>query len=123
MAKKQTPEQQIKENCEKAVGTIARWKSIRVNGCNDPGWPDGVNMNLLRNHLMSYKKQIRELCIANNLLLPPEVYTPDLPYTDCNYFAKPESDRAKRIMNRPGWQCYNHEPIGGEYDERQLSLF
>lgn len=124
---KRSPEQTVNETVEAIRQTIANWKNHKENGCNDPSWADGVNMNLLRNHLISYKRQIRELCIANDLHLPPEVYTPDLPYTDCNYFAKPESDRARRIMSRPNWQCFNHRPIpiGGvnEYDERQLALF
>jgi len=120
---KKSPKQSVDEMVGAIRRTIANWKNSKENGCNDPGWPDGANMNLLRNHLVHYKRQIREICMANDLPLPLEAYTPDLPYTDCNYFAKPESDRARRIMSRPSWQCYNHEPTGGEYDERQLSLF
>lgn len=120
---KKTPERKVDEIVEEIKHTISHWKNCNKNGCNDPFYPDGLNMNLLRNHLVYYKRQIREICISNDLPLPPEAYTPNLPYTDCNYFAKPESDRARRIMSRPGWQCYNHEPIGGEYNERQLSLF
>lgn len=124
MAKKgKKPQDQISDLAKRINDTIARWKNHYNHGCNDPTYPDGLNMNLLRNHLIYYKQQIRELCSTHDLPLPTELYAPDLPYTDCNYFAKPESDRAKRIMSRPGWQCYNHEPIAGEYDERQLSLF
>jgi hypothetical protein len=123
MAKKKTPQQEVYEIAERVTGTVASWKSHKVNGCNDPFYPDGLNMNLLRNHLFYYKRKIRELCAEHNLLLPPEAFTPDLPYTDCNYFAKPKSDRAVKIMDRPGWECCNHESIGGEYHDRQLSLF
>lgn len=31
---------------------IAKWHDIQKNGCNDPAWPDGVNMNLKRNHII-----------------------------------------------------------------------
>lgn len=31
---------------------IDRWEDIKKNGCNDPFWPDGVNMNLKRNHII-----------------------------------------------------------------------
>ena len=30
------------------------WNYIAQNGCSDPGWPDGVNMNLVRNHIIYY---------------------------------------------------------------------
>lgn len=124
---KRSPKKEVEKMAEEIKQTVVRWKSHKENGCSDPCWADGVNMNLLRNHLFYYKQQIREICMANDLPLPPEAYVPDLPYVDCNYFALPESDRARRIMSRPGWQCCNHEPIpiGGvnEYDERQLALF
>ena len=30
----------------------ARWNHIANNGCQDPFWPDGCNMNLIRNHII-----------------------------------------------------------------------
>lgn len=81
-------------------------------------------MNLLRNHLVSYKRQIKELCAEYNLPLPKEAFLPDLPYTDQNYFAKADSERAQRIMSRPGWRCKNHEiPDKGKYDDAVMTLF
>lgn len=36
---------------------FARWDHIREHGCSDPLWPDGVNINLVRNHIIySYQK-------------------------------------------------------------------
>ena len=32
---------------------FARWDEINKNGCNDPFWSDGVNMNLVRNHIIA----------------------------------------------------------------------
>lgn len=29
-----------------------RWNLLSDGGCQDPGWPDGVNMNLVRNHII-----------------------------------------------------------------------
>ena len=62
MAKKKDPRQQIDETAVKIRETISRWNSHKENGCSDPTWPDGANMNLLRNHVFSYKRQIRDLC-------------------------------------------------------------
>ena len=124
MAKELTQEQTLSKLCQGANDTITRWKQHKQNGCNDPGWPDGVNMNLLRNHLISYKRQIKELCAEHNLPLPKEAFLSDLPYTDQNYFAKPDSERAQRIMSRPGWRCCNHEiPDEEEYDAMAMTLF
>lgn len=122
MRKKITPKQQVEKLCIEANETIKRWKSHKINGCSDPTYPDGVNMNLLRNHLFYYKRQIRDICFEHKMPLPPEAFLPDLPYTDSNYFADPTSDRAKRIMSNPYWKCANLEKVGGEYDEMQLSL-
>lgn len=121
--KKKTPEVMINNLCISVNKTIDRWKNHKVYGCNDPCWPDGVNMNLLRSYLRSGKRQIKALCAEFNIPLPPEAYKPDLPYTDQNYFANPNSERAQQIMSRPGWRCYNHEtPTNCEYDDTTLTL-
>lgn len=120
--KKEKAEQQLQNLCQEAKDTIARWKSHKENGCSDPFYPDGVNMNCLRNHLIYYKRQIKEICTKHGMTLPPEAFLPGLPYTDSNYFAKPKSDRAKRIMDRPRWRCCNHEEPRSEYDESLLTF-
>ena len=44
---------------------IERWEDIKQNGCNDPFWPDGVNMNLKRNHI------IHDICLLQELERKP----------------------------------------------------
>ena len=39
----------------------ARWEQVYMAGSKDPFWPDGVNANLCRNHILSGKKRIRDL--------------------------------------------------------------
>ena len=81
-------------------------------------------MNLLRNHLIYYKRLIREVCAENDFDLPAEAFYPDLPYVDENYFVKPNSERAKRIKNFPNWKTRNQESIAPAiYDELSLVLF
>ena len=36
------------------------WDKIAQNGCSDPFWPDGVNMNLVRNHIIYYHGLLHE---------------------------------------------------------------
>lgn len=40
---------------------IARWHEIYRNGCSDPFWPDGVNLDLKRNHIIHDLRIISEL--------------------------------------------------------------
>lgn len=61
MKKKLNP---IEEYATQIVREIGRWNYILENGCNDPFWPDGTNMNLTRNHIISYKREIAEYCEA-----------------------------------------------------------
>lgn len=45
---------------------FTRWEYLKIHGGSDPFWADGVNMNLVRNHIIYSKKMIEEL--------EPEVY-------------------------------------------------
>lgn len=51
---KDSPEQKVKQYCVKIRKEIQHWKDINQNGCNDPFWSDGCNMNLTRNHIIYY---------------------------------------------------------------------
>lgn len=44
--------QRIADVTAELEADMARWRDIKENGCNDPTWPDGVNMNLKRNHII-----------------------------------------------------------------------
>ena len=122
MAKYKPPT--ISQLCERIEKTVEIWIDHKHNGCSDPAYPDGLNMNLLRNHVFSYKRQIKEICENSSLELPEEYYIPNLPYVDNNYIAKPNSERAKRLMKNPSWRCFNHEkPSNMEYDKNQITLF
>lgn len=44
--------QRIADVTAELEADIARWHDIQKNGCSDPCWPDGVNMNLKRNHII-----------------------------------------------------------------------
>lgn len=37
-----------------------QWKRLRENGCNDPFWTDGVNLNLVRNHIIYGRRLCEE---------------------------------------------------------------
>lgn len=71
--------------------SFARWDFIHKYGCSDPFWADGVNMNLVRNHIMYYKQQLSEE--ATLFLLPKAYYREVPPEVDNNYMARPDEIR------------------------------
>ena len=83
------------DNIEALIQSIedsyASWKRYMTEGGSDPFWADGVNMNLLCNHIISYRKQLEEMCVNGerpdilNRELPPEM--PD------NYMARADEIR------------------------------
>ena len=124
MKKKQTLHEKIAEQANDIREEEKRWDSIWKNGCSDPYWPDGTNMNLTRNHIIYAKQNIRELCRKSGESPPEEFYFPTPPVVDSNYFAKPSSSRAKRIKSVPDWECANPEPPGKKpFNDAQMSLF
>lgn len=66
-----------------------RWNQLNEHGGSDPTFADGVNMNLVRNHIMYYKEKIEET-------LPPypEIYYKETPpEVDADYIARPDEIR------------------------------
>ena len=118
--KEEIPEKTVKVYCKDIRKEISHWKDINQNGCNDPFWPDGCNMNLVRNHIIHYQRLILEICTENQLSLPDEYYLSVPPEVDNYYMANlKQKERVARIF------------YGGcapvkkkhQYDEQQLCLF
>ena len=55
------------------MSEYSRWKRIFEFGCNDPYWCDGVNINLVRNHIL-YNKKVVEEVLKDNYIAYPDVY-------------------------------------------------
>lgn len=65
MKKKREPDEaDIRGELEEA---FARWNALACGECADPGWEDGANMNLVRNHILYYYRQLEEMgaCVRN----------------------------------------------------------
>lgn len=120
MEKKKSPNQILKECRQEIVKNIERWKFINDNGCNDPFWADGCNMNLVRNHIIYYKQNILQLCEENGFSLPEEYFLSLPPEVYANYMANlKQEERVKRIQCN--WTVLNTRKP--RYNEEQLSLF
>lgn len=120
MERNKTPEQMIKECAYNIIREIGVWKHIQEQGCNDPFWPDGCNMNLTRNHILYYKRQIREICEENGIPLPETYYLPTPPEVEDSYMA---NTKQKERVARLRWQGMKITRKKPEYDLEQQSLF
>lgn len=49
--------------------SVAHWNDLMLHGCCDPGWPDGVNLNLVRNHIIYYERLIAERRVGEQISL------------------------------------------------------
>lgn len=75
-----------------------RWEHLKTFGGQDPSWSDGCNMNLVRNHMFYYKRQIKELCEEKELELPNIYFKEEPPKMDDNYMAR--ADEIRKNANR-----------------------
>lgn len=79
--------------------SYAEWNEVFTKGGSDPFWTDGVNLELVRNHIIYYKEQLAKQ--ENSLIGLPDAYYRDLPpEVDCNYMARPDEIRenARKAM-------------------------
>lgn len=88
MAKKISKKEYLAEKIRKS---LEQWNSLLQNGGNDPFWEDGCNMNLTRNHIISYKRQCEDELSPDDY---PEEYFLELPPEVSNkYMARPDEIR------------------------------
>lgn len=98
--KKKALEQELKEHRERIIEEREDWKYINEHGCNDPSWPDGLNMNLVRNHILYYRVKIEEICKETGMPLPEEYFLPVPPEVPENYMANlKQKERVKRLRD------------------------
>lgn len=70
-----------------------QWKRLRENGGNDPFWTDGVNLNLVRNHIIYGHRLCEEELQKGDY--PEEYYLPIPEEVPPNYMVK--SDEIRRM--------------------------
>lgn len=120
MAKKTTPAQSLENTVNEMLSSFERWKFIRDNGSNDPSWPDGINMNLVRNHILYYKGKIAEICRQEGFEIPEEYYMPTPPEVDNYFMANLKQKKRVQRLIQMGYKLNTGKP---RYNEKQLSLF
>lgn len=73
MRRPKPPEDRLKEHVLAIHFSFKHWKRTKKTGAKDPNWPDGTNLNLIRNHIIYDQMQARELCEAMKVKCPKEV--------------------------------------------------
>ena len=100
--KKETPQQRLEHNVRELEESYRHWEDLSLHGGNDPFWPDGVNLNLVRNHTTYYKTKIKECCDELNIPCPEIYFRDPPPEMDSNYYAKRKeiTARAQQTIDR-----------------------
>ena len=71
------------------------WEYLKEHGGSDPHYDDGVNMNLTRNHIIYYKKEMEAL-YGKDMSKYPDIYFRELPLeVEGQYFARTGEIRDK----------------------------
>lgn len=122
MARKNTPEQEMESERIGLINSIQRWKHLKEFGGQDPFWTDGVNMNLVRNHVIYAKNKIYAISKKYKLPIPDEFYLQTPPEVDDLYMANlDQKERVDRLrqLDRSGkgltTKCKS-------YDDKQMSF-
>ncbi len=78
----------LEEHINSMVKSYNRWFHLYENGGSDPFHTDGINLNLVRNHINYDRKRIIDYCTSKELELPNEVYFPLPEEVPMKYMAK-----------------------------------
>lgn len=118
--KKDKVKQEWDEHRTNIVKECAIWENLRVRGGQDPFYPDGVNMNLTKNHVIYAKRCLREMAAEHGWELPDEYYLQTPPEVDDGYMANlKQKDRVKRLKST-NKHLTTAKPEA--YDDKQMSL-
>ena len=103
MKRNKTPEQRIKECVNELSKEIGIWKSTyrKMAATTHSGlW--SRNMNLTRNHILYYKRQIREICEENGIPLPETYYLTNTAGSGDNDMANTKQKERVARLRRQG---------------------
>lgn len=75
--------------------SFSRWRTIKKKGTTDPFWPDGINLNLVRNHISYDREMLKELCKKERIRPCPREARLKLPRMVSPEYMAPRSRAAK----------------------------
>lgn len=90
---KQGPRKELKQLITKLEQSFERWSYLITTGGSDPGWADGTNANLVRNHIIYHKNEVIKLCSENQFPLPEIINRPTPEEVSDSYMARADDIR------------------------------
>lgn len=102
-----------------------RWDQLNKYGGSDPCWADGINMNLVRSHIMYYKSQMENKYGSGEY---PDIYYRETPSkVPPDFMANPEQIRADasasiQVIEADENLKFIRENIGGLTDKQRQAL-
>ena len=104
---------------------FARWDFLYQYGCSDPTWSDGVNLNLVRSHIIYAKRQIEESTPDSAY---PDIYYRDTPpEVDQNHMARADEIRSNAQKSLEIYQSDPHylycKKYARELTKKELKRF
>lgn len=104
--RKLMPAQELQQYVDRLNKSFAHWEKERRDGCVDPNWSDGVNLNLVRGHIIAEKRKISRTCNEFGLTIPAIYYRALPPEMPADFFVTDGKNynpqRIERIMNLRG---------------------
>lgn len=89
---------------QELIDGFEKWDVLYNYGGNDPMWSDGVNLNLVRNHIIAYKKRIEETLAPEDY---PSIYYRDTPpKIEDDYMANSDEIRTTASQILETWKDY-----------------
>lgn len=123
MSRETETEKKIKSITGKIIERQEHWTKLKEYGGSDPNWEDGCNMNLTRNHIISYIREIKEICDEEGLEYPKICETEIPPEVDSRYMARSDEIRQKAKQSLEVYEAdgdYKYLlSAAGELDEAQ----
>lgn len=115
---KRSKEQEYYEWIEWLEERYDHWLADATNGLTDPNYPDGYNMNFVRNHIIYYKGRILKLSSELSLPLPPVSRLPIPPVVPDNYMVKERKYQERRWELLEEWNPTTKNTF--TYDEKDF---
>ena len=94
--------EQLNAELEKSY---SQWENLRTHGGSDPFYPDGVGMNLVRNHIIWWKKHIEEKMQEGQTSMfdTAGAYSRPTPQKVPDNYVVPGSPHFHRFDDNPFW--------------------
>ena len=86
--KQKTPEEVLQTLCDSLEEAHMRWQKLYAEGGQDPCYTDGVNLTLIRNHILHFREVAEKICRENRLERPSVLDEPVPPEVDVDYIAQ-----------------------------------